>query len=285
MVLNLIQALDSIWIINSDSGLCYLHRVFNKEKDFGDETMFSGFITAILNFVSSTTQESIESIVLGGFDIHIKSFGGLIVVLSTKKNAVIKNLNDLMDRVGTEFIFTFKSIMTGELISVQEFESFGDNIDHIFGLKTIQIIPEHELLINLIKQSEKENIPEEQAAQSIITFFKSLPEYKRKIIIEDINHILINVMQDSRKANLLTNIAVDVSEEFTAFKELLMKAQQKNLPEDDLIVEIVKFFDSLPKGKKFALVNKTKQTIDLLKPSKKLDKDTKKKFEELSRLI
>ena len=84
--------LDSIWIIGSESGICYLHRVFNEEKDFGDETKFSGFNSAILNFVTSTTQERIEGIVLGGFDNNIKTFNGVIVVLSTKKNAVLKNL-------------------------------------------------------------------------------------------------------------------------------------------------------------------------------------------------
>lgn len=277
--------LDSIWIIGSESGICYLHRVFNEEKDFGDETMFSGFISAILNFVTSTTQESIEGIVLGGFDIYIKTFNGVIVVLSTKKNAVLKNLYDLMDQVGKDFLVAFKDKMDGGIVSVQDFENFGENIDQIFGLKTIQIIPEHETLIEIINRSEKENIPEDKALELIVTFFKTLPDYKRRIIIENINKILISVLRDPSKAAMLTNITADVSEEQLAFKQLLKNAQQNNLSEDDLIKEIVVFFDSVSVNKRTPLLIKIKGAVDILKPSKKIDKDTKKKFDTLINLV
>lgn len=279
------QALDSIWIINQESGICYLHRVFNQEKDFGDETMFSGFISAILNFVTTTTQESIEGIVLGGFDIHIKSFQNVVVVLSTKKNEVIKELEMLMDKVGLEFTSSFKEIIDQNLVSVQEFEAFGENIDRIFGLKTIQIIPEHEMLIDLIKKTESDALDEATSAQLIVTFFKSLPDYKRKIIIENINKILMSVMADSSKALLLTSITTDVSKEFASFKQLILESQQKNTSEDDLIKEIVSFFDSIDADKKPALINKTKMTLELLNPSKKLDKDVRRKFENLLKIL
>ena len=277
--------LDSIWIIGSESGICYLHRVLNEEKDFGDETMFSWFISSIINFVTSTTQESIEGIVLGGFDIHIKTFSGVIVVLSTKKNAVLKNLYDLMDQVGKDFLVAFKDKMDGGIVSVQDFENYGENIDQIFGLKTIQIIPEHETLIEIINRSEKENIPEDKALELIVTFFKTLPDYKRRIIIENINKILISVLRDPSKAAMLTNITADVSEEQLAFKQLLKNAQQNNLSEDDLIKEIVVFFDSVSVNKRTPLLIKIKGAVDILKPSKKIDKDTKKKFDTLINLV
>ena len=281
----MVNSLDSIWIIDSNSGICLLHRVFNEDKDFGDETMFSGFITAILNFVSSTAQEAIESIVLGGFDIHIKSFTTIIVVISTKKNSTLKNLDDLMNKVGTEFVKAFHEKLTGNLFSVQDFENFGDTIESIFGAKTIQIIPEHEALIDLIKNSEKVNIPEELATESIILFFKNLPDYKRKIITESMYRILMSTVKDPSKVALLTNISTDVTEEFSAFKLLLKKAQQNNLEEDGLIKEIVLFFGKVTDAKKVSLMNKTKGTIEIHKPSKKLDKDTKKKFENLLKLV
>lgn len=281
----MVNPLDSIWIIGSESGICYLHRVFNEEKDFGDETMFSGFITAILNFVSSTTQDIIEGIVLGGFDIHIKSFESIIVVLSTKKNAVLKNLNELIDRVGNEFIDAFHDRLKSKLFSIEDFETFGDTINQIFGLKTIQIIPEHEALIDLIRNSEKVDIPEEQAIESIILFFKGLPDYKRKIITESINRILMNVVKDPNKVAMLTNITIDVTDELIFFKALLKQSQQNNLSQDDLIKKIVEFFDSVTEVKKISLINKTKGTLEILKPSKKLDKDIKKKFENLLNLV
>lgn len=281
----MVNPLDSIWIINSDNGLCLLHRVFNENKDFGDETMFSGFITAILNFVTTTTQDSIESIVLGGFDIHIKSNKSVIVVLSTKKNAVLKNLNELLDNVSNEFIDVFQEKLKTNLISVQDFESFGDNIERIFGLKTIEILPEHEALIDLIKNSETVDIPEEQAIASIVMFFKNLPDYKRKIITDSMNKILMSVMKDPSKASMLTMITVDVTEELEDFKGLLKKAQQNNLSEDDLILEVVLFFDSVSSGKRVSLLNKTKRTLEMLNPSKKLDKETKKKFEAYLNMV
>lgn len=281
----MINALDSIWIINQESGICYLHRVFNQEKDFGDETMFSGFISAILNFVTTTTQEQIEGIVLGGFDIHIKSFNKVVVVLSTKKNEAIKELEILMDKVGLEFTSSYKEIIDQNLVSVQEFEAFGENIDRIFGLKTIQIISEHEMLIDLIKKTESDELDEIRSAQLIVTFFKSLPDFKRKIIIENINKILMSVMTDSSKALLLTSISTDVSKEFTQFKQLISDSQQKNNSEDELIKEIVLFFDSIEAEKKAPLVNKTKMTLELLNPSKKLDKELRKKFENLLNVL
>ena len=281
----MLQALDSIWIINSESGICYLHRVFNPEKDFGDETMFSGFISAILNFVTSTTSETIEGIVLGGFDIHIKTFKEVIVVLSTKKNSILKNLVDLMDKVGSEFVNSYREKINSNLVSVQDFEPFGDNIDRIFGLKTIQILPEHEMLINLIKKTETDNLPEEKAIDLIITFFKSLPDFKRKIIIENIQKILMSVTTDSRKVSLLTNITADVSEEFLQFKQLIQLGQRKNMSEDELIVQITNYFENIPDEKKPSLLNKTKSTLQLLNPTKKLDKETKKKFDDLLNII
>ncbi len=280
----MIHALDSIWIINVESGICYLHRVFNQDKDFGDETMFSGFISAILNFIATTSQEEIEGINLAGFDMHMKTFNNVVVVISTKKNSVIKNLSELMDRIGSEFVNTFKKNLEQNLVSVQEFESFGENVERIFGLKSIQIIPEHEMLIDLIKGTEKDNLSEEKSAELIITLFKSLPDYKRKIIIENIYKILKSVMTDSGKALLLTNITTDVSKEFSMFKHLIVESKEKNKSEDDLITDIVLFFDAIDEEKKPSLINKTKMTLDLLKPSKKLDKETKKKFDNLINL-
>ena len=282
----MLHALDSIWIINSDAEICYLHRIFNQDKNFADETMFSGFISAILNFVSSTTKDTIEGIVLGGFDIYIKSFGNVIVVLSTKKNAVIPNVSYLIDKVGSEFISIYKEKIDHNLVSINEFEFFGENIDRIFGLKTIQIIPEHEMLIELIKKTEQENIPEDKANELIIQFFKSLPDYKRKIIIENINKILMSVLRDSKKISLLINITADVSTEYAEFRQIIAKAQpSKKLTEDDLIKKVVLFFDSIEEEKRPALMNKTKRTLELLIPSKKLDKDIKRKFEDLLNLI
>ena len=282
----MLNALDSIWIINSDAEICYLHRIFNKDKDFADETMFSGFISAILNFVSSTSKDTIEGIVLGGFDIYIKSFGNVIVVLSTKKNVAISNVSDLIDKVGREFISIFKDKIDHNLVSISDFEFFGDNIDRIFGLKTIQIIPEHEMLIELIKETEKENLPENKANELIIQFFKSLPDYKRKIIIENINKILMSVLRDSKKVSLLINITADVSAEYAEFRQIIaFNHKSKHMTEDDLIKKIVLFFDSIEEEKRPALVNKTKRTLEILNPSKKIDKDTKRKFEDLLNLL
>ncbi|MHA1169926.1 MAG: hypothetical protein ACTSP4_03770 [Candidatus Hodarchaeales archaeon] len=53
------KGLDSLWIIDSN-GMCLLHRVFDKNKEYRDDTMVSGFITAILSFSKDTLEDTIE---------------------------------------------------------------------------------------------------------------------------------------------------------------------------------------------------------------------------------
>ena len=82
----MLSYLNGLWIIDPN-GLCLLHQDFS-EAGSGekiDETMFSGFLTAILSFTHDLVKDSIEKISMGQREIHYQSFGIFAVAVSTNK--------------------------------------------------------------------------------------------------------------------------------------------------------------------------------------------------------
>ena len=73
------ENLDSLWIIDS-KGLCLIQQVFHPKKDPFDKTLFSGFITAVINFSDHVFEDTIEQITMGKLDIHNVSALTLYVV-------------------------------------------------------------------------------------------------------------------------------------------------------------------------------------------------------------
>ena len=81
--LDMEENLDSLWILNN-SGLCLLHRIFDSNKNYMDESMVGGFLVAIISFTQNSFNDSIEKISLGKFDIYFESFERFIFVVSSK---------------------------------------------------------------------------------------------------------------------------------------------------------------------------------------------------------
>ena len=276
--------LDSLWIL-STTGLCFIHRIFDENKDFGDETIFSGFISAILSFCNSTISDTVEQISLGKFDLHLKTYPDFIVVISIKKQGKIKNHSDLIEKIAKEFDAEYRGFLGKKIPTVETFSPFGENIDRIFGIKSIQIIPEHEQLIELIRKTDNEQIPEEVAVNMIIDFFKSLPDFKRTIIIENINKILISVAKNPQSIGmLLSPQQIDLTKELEEFNLLLEQAKNSQMSEDELIIAVVTFFNKISQMKFHLLLQHVGKIIRILEPSKHLSKEYKKKFSELIKL-
>ena len=205
--------------------------------------------------------------------------------MSTKKLGKFKSLPDLIEKTANEFNAEYGGLINKTIPSLEAFSPFGENIDRIFGIRSTQIKPEHQQLIELIKKTEDEHVPDDVATNLIIEFFKSLPDYKRSIIIENINKILISVAKNPQSVGMLFSPQqIDITQELGEFNQLLEQAKSVQMTEDDLIVTLVNFFDKVPSIKRHSLLQKTGNIIKVLQPSKQVSKDNKKKFFELVKL-
>lgn len=193
--------LDSLWILNN-SGLCLLHRVFDTNKNYMDETMVSGFLNAIINFTQNSFNDSIEKISLGKFDIYFQIFERFIIAISARKGKKFKGLQDLISKVGNDFQKEYNEMLidTTMMLSTEIFEPFGENIDKIFGIKTIHILPEHYDLLELLTKAENEQFSEEQTIGEIIKFFETMDMDKRKVLLETSTGI-IDIFRNSKTLN------------------------------------------------------------------------------------
>ena len=199
--LDMEENLDSLWILNN-SGLCLLHRIFDSNKNYMDESMVGGFLVAIISFTQNSFNDSIEKISLGKFDIYFQSFERFIIVVSSKKGKEVRNLQDLISRLGNEFQKKYYEILidTEIMMSTEMFESFGETIDTIFGIKTVRIIPEHYELLDILTRAESVQFSEEQTINAIIKFFESLKIDRRKLLLKTSSGVL-DIFKSSKTLN------------------------------------------------------------------------------------
>jgi hypothetical protein len=184
--------LDTLWIINQN-GLCLLQQAFDRNKDPTEMTMFSSFITALLNFSDTIFNDQFEHLVMGKLDVHCKSFshGKFLVVLATKKGSKISNLHQKITEVGEAFEAEYINQLENKTaIYTEIFLPFSQTIDNIFGTKTIRILPEHESFLDLLKRAESENYSENHTIEVILDFFEKLSTAKRKVLLQSTLPIL-----------------------------------------------------------------------------------------------
>ncbi|NHJ48171.1 MAG: hypothetical protein FK733_10330 [Asgard group archaeon] len=186
------SGLDTLWIINKN-GLCLLQQAFDSSKDPTEMTMFSSFITALLNFSDSIFNDQFEHLVMGKLDVHCLSFsnGKFLVVLATKKGSKISNLREKITEIGDAFEVEFgDQLDKTNAVYTEVFLPFSETIDNIFGTKTIRILPEHENFLDLLKRAETENYSENHTIEVILDFFEQLSTAKRKVLLQSTLPIL-----------------------------------------------------------------------------------------------
>ena len=135
----MLSLLNGLWIIDPN-GLCLLHQDFSIEsKEKIDETMFSGFLTAILSFTQDLVNDTIERIQMGEREIHYQSFGIFAVAVSANKSK--KKAKDLSqyitrDRRGAEYCWTNRAGCAGEQATGVERRSSSDDLRQLRKART-----------------------------------------------------------------------------------------------------------------------------------------------------
>ena len=201
----MLDVLNGLWIINPN-GLCLLHRDFEETSQQIDETMFSGFLTAILSFTQDLVKDSIEKISMGEREIYHASFGMFAVAVSANKTKKAKNIPQYINKVGTLFSETYGEVLkASSLQDITVFEPFGTKIDEIFGIKGKMIEENkselHEILLKL-KNSE---LDEKIAIEKILALYNTLDDKNKKFMkaalkdVEDIFKKSTLLSQDQRK--------------------------------------------------------------------------------------
>ena len=185
----MVTSLDSLWIINNH-GLCLLHRIFDLNKEYTDETMLSGLLTAISSFTTKATDDAIEKISMGKVDVHFRSFEDFYVIVSTKKGQSPRHLPHLIVEIGESFRIQYGAKLKSSLVDTEIFEPFSVIIDQIFGVETIKVIPEHRELLGLLEQAEKNAYSEEKTVNLIIDFYAKLDDSTKRILLKTTKNIL-----------------------------------------------------------------------------------------------
>lgn len=195
-----IDILNGIWIINPD-GLCLLHRNFEETNQQIDETMFSGFLTAILSFTQDLVNDSIEKISMGEREIYYSSFGLFAVALSANKSKKAKNLQDYINKVGNLFKQEYNEILkTKTILDVTDFEPFGSKIDEIFGITGHAMTENRNELLEILTKLKKGEINEKDAIEKILASYNTLDDKNKKFMkgaLRDVEGIF-------KKSTLLT---------------------------------------------------------------------------------
>jgi len=191
------DGLDTLWILDS-KGVCLLQQIFTKEKNLVDKNIFSSFVSALLTFSNRMFDDHIEKISMGRVTIFCKVFqnGKFSIALAASHDINEKLLHSKINEIGEAFEIEFGKILTCDVIYEDQFITFIDTIDNIFGIKTIHVIPEHTKFIELLEQAELNNYSELETVNAILVFFEALPQYKRKFLLQT-TFSTISIFMDS----------------------------------------------------------------------------------------
>ena len=199
----MLSLLNGLWIIDPN-GLCLLHQDFSIEsKEKIDETMFSGFLTAILSFTQDLVNDTIERIQMGEREIHYQSFGIFAVAVSANKSKKkAKDLSQYITKVGNEFMSEYgEELRKSTLQNMEKFAPFSIKIDEIFGLKGVRVAQvQRTTLLEILQRLKAGELPADQGVTKILALYNELDNNSKKFM----KQALRDVEDIFKKSELLT---------------------------------------------------------------------------------
>ena len=176
-----------LWLIDN-TGIPLLNRLYSQETSLIDSTLFSGFITAIVAFSRQVVNDSIETIEMGGHNIHYLPFDQFCVVTTTIKNSntVSLDLHPVMTQIGNKFQSLFQKELNEAYRDPDNFVSFESYIDDIIGEKD----KAHEKSLNdfdiglILTEIKFNKINTQDAINKIYASYKKLDKKSQAFIKE-----------------------------------------------------------------------------------------------------
>lgn len=180
-----IDQLESLWIINS-KGLCLLQQAFTDKREFINKSIFSSFVSALLNFSDSVFDDQIDKISMGKIDVFCMPFekGRFFVTIAARRGASEKYIQKKIKEIGDAFGTEYSENIDCDIYCEDDFTPFIHTVDKIFGIETIRVIPEHYEFLDLLKMAEINNFTEEQTVETILDFFEQLTNSKREFLLQ-----------------------------------------------------------------------------------------------------
>ncbi|TFG02301.1 MAG: hypothetical protein EU542_05340 [Promethearchaeota archaeon] len=177
--------INTLWIINS-SGLCLLQHSYNGDQAFINETMFSGFVSAIINFSNRIFEDNLEKISMDKMDVYCHPFsdGKFYVVLAVNRGSNEKYIHQKIHEIGDAFQIEFKDMLDNLTINIADYDPFVDTLDKIVGVETQRTIPEQEEFLRLLKNAEEQQYTEYRTIEEILIFFEQLTPKKRQVVLQ-----------------------------------------------------------------------------------------------------
>ena len=184
---------QNVWILNTD-GLCLLHRNYSG-GDVVDETLFGGFLTAIVHMTKDinigTGESGFEKISMGSVELYYRPVEGMKIamVASVDKKAKDKDVQRLLGAISKEFYTRFANELERMVIIDQsKFLPFGDYIDASVDskgrtLKTDQKESEFAKILTGIKEGLTKDPGE--AINKLVEVYESMQSDKARKMVRD----------------------------------------------------------------------------------------------------
>ena len=203
-----------LWLIDN-TGLPLLDRMYTtSETSLIDSALFSGFITAIVAFSKQVVKDNIETIEMGGHNIHYLSFDQFSVVTTTNKSAkVTSDLQKLMAEIGKKFQQMYQKELNSIERNTTTFTDFELLVDELLGQKEVgkkKSLNDFEIGLILTEVKFKKITPQE-AITRIYASYKRLDKKSQKFIKE--------AMKDFE--NFFTDKTGLTKEEIIMYKEIV----------------------------------------------------------------
>ncbi len=198
--------IKGVWIITG-TGLCVLHRTYSKEGSNIDQTLFAGFLTAIMSMAQEITNSEIQKIDMKQLNLHFKYYpeNGYYIVVSAKNNVDDERINSFFDDIRKYFDENvYPAIKSTFVPMLDEIEAFYPEIDSIakkhFNISVSQEDKESaetgykEILTiqkikDILEKVENHEIKPEDAAPQLAELYQQLDDKEKEQLRKTIEHL------------------------------------------------------------------------------------------------
>ncbi|MHA1382970.1 MAG: hypothetical protein ACTSR3_04330 [Candidatus Helarchaeota archaeon] len=123
--------IESIHIINKESGISLFHKNYTSNYFKNKELMFVGFLKAIEDLSMECKHETVQEIILNESKIIFFKNDFVIVLAITKKTNDSILIKKILEKIGNEFVKKYLSELEFFSGRVSDFDNFSEIIDEI----------------------------------------------------------------------------------------------------------------------------------------------------------
>ncbi len=185
--------IKGVWIITG-TGLCVLHRTYSTDGSNIDQTLFAGFLSAIMSMAQEVTNSEIQKIDMKQLILHFQYFpeNDYYIVVSALNKVNHNKINEFVKELQFYFDTNIYPIIKSFYVpKLDDIESFYPEIDNItkkhFKIPTTQESQEFpetnyqnmltiQKIREILERVEKQELKPEEAAPKVVELYQQLNE-------------------------------------------------------------------------------------------------------------